>query len=89
LPGAVLLGVLTMILIATDSARPNRTFVAMSLCAPLVDLIAIVRDGAVDPTSHNLAPFELILSGLLGAAFVLPGLALGLALRAWRRRRSA
>jgi hypothetical protein len=87
LPGAILLGVLTMLLIGAWNANARRTFLVMSMCAPAVDLITIVRDTRIDPTNHNLAPFELIAAWLLGAAFVVPGLALGLALRAWRRHR--
>lgn len=87
LPGAILLGVMTMLLIGAWNANARKTFLVMSMCAPAVDLITIVRDTRIDPTNHNLAPFELIAAWLLGAAFVVPGLALGLALRAWRRHR--
>jgi len=86
LPGAILLSLLTMMLIGKGNAKARTAFLVMSMVAPTVDLIAIVHDTSTDPTTHNLAPFELIIAWLLGAAFVLAGLALGLALRAWDRR---
>jgi len=86
LPGAILLSLLTMMLIGKGNAKARTAFLVMSMVAPTVDLIAIVHDTSTDPTTHNLAPFELIIAWLLGAAFVLAGLALGLALRAWNRR---
>jgi len=86
LPGAILLCLLTMMLIGKGNAKARTAFLVMSMVAPTVDLIAIVHDTSTDPTTHNLAPFELIIAWLLGAAFVLAGLALGLALRAWNRR---
>ena len=88
LPGAILLGLLTMMLIGKGNAKARTAFLVMSMVAPAVDLIAIVHDTSIDSTTHNLAPFELVIAWLLGAAFVLPSLALGLALRAWTRRRS-
>jgi len=86
LPGAILLSLLTMMLIGKGDPKARTAFLVMSMVAPTVDLIAIVHDTSIDPTTHNLAPFELIIAWLIGAAFVLPGLALGLALRAWNRR---
>lgn len=86
LPGAILLGVLPLWLTATRSAAARRVFGVMSLCVPLVDIALIVRDTAIDPTSHNLLPFELAFGWVLGAAIILPGLLIGVLLRTATRR---
>jgi hypothetical protein len=88
LPGALLLGVLTMMLVALESARARSIIFAMLMCVPMVDIVTIVRDTAVDPTTHNLAPFELAIAGVLGACFVVPGLVAGLIVRALLRRQA-
>jgi hypothetical protein len=46
--------------------------------APAAVLVRIVRDTAVDPTSHNLWPFELVLSALPGYAAAFVGVVMGL-----------
>ncbi|MBS0244001.1 MAG: hypothetical protein JSS20_17650 [Proteobacteria bacterium] len=77
LPGAVLLGVLTMLLVKKQYVRAGRAFWIMSLCVPAVDVVTIIRDTRFDPTTHNLAPFELIIMWLSGAVVVFIGYALG------------
>ena len=86
LPGAVLLGLLPLWLTVTRSATARRVFLVMSLCVPLVDIAVIVRDTAIDPTNHNLWPFELIFGWIIGAGIILPGLLIGILLRAVMRR---
>jgi hypothetical protein len=87
LPGAIFLGIATLALIAAQAAPARWVIGLMLACAPLIDLVAIVRDTSTDATTHNLAPFELVAAAVLGAAFVLPGAAIGLVLRARMRRR--
>ena len=87
LPGAILLGVLPLWLSIGGPASARRIFLVMSLCVPLVDIALIVRDTAIDPTNHNLWPLELVFSWVLGAAIILPGLFVGVVLRALLRRR--
>jgi hypothetical protein len=85
LPGAIFLAVATLALIARE-AMPARWVMGVMLgCAPLIDLVVIVRDTSADARTHIMAPFELIAAAALGACFVLPGAALGLAMRARKR----
>jgi hypothetical protein len=78
-PGALLLGFLTLILVAAEVARVKHVAVAMLLCVPAIDIVSIVKDTATDPTSHNLWPFELVIAGISGALVVVPAVLLGLA----------
>ena len=49
--------------------------------APAASVLArIVYDTTLDPTSHNLWPFEVVLAGMLGYAVALVGIVLGLLL---------
>jgi hypothetical protein len=86
LPGAIFMGLATLALIASQAAPARWVMGAMLACAPLIDLVSIVRDTSADATTHNMAPFELIAALALGAAFVLPGAAIGLLIRARARR---
>ena len=81
LPGAILLGVLPLWLTVTRSGAARRIFGVMSLCVPLVDVILIVRDTAIDPTNHNLWPFELFFTWIIGAGIIFPGVLIGILLR--------
>jgi|SRR5215475_12294972 len=81
LPGAVLLGILTLFLVAADVAPIKRIAWTMLLCVPTIVAVSIAKHTAADPTSHNLWPFELLLAAISGAVIVLPALLLGLAAR--------
>jgi hypothetical protein len=85
-PGIIVLGLATL-LVSALGARPGATLMVMLLCVPAVDMVAIVRDVAADPTSHNLAPLELAMLLVAGAVVVMPSLGIGLILRALLRRR--
>jgi hypothetical protein len=87
LPGAILLGIATMALIGGQVVPARWVTGVMLACAPAIDLVSIVRDTSADATTHNLAPFELVAAVVLGAGFVLPGLVVGLVIRARARRR--
>jgi hypothetical protein len=85
LPGAIFMAIATMALIGAQTVPARWVIGAMLICAPLIDLVAIVHDTSIDATTHNMAPFELIAAAVLGAGFVLPGAAIGLVIRARRR----
>jgi hypothetical protein len=57
--------------------RALPVFAIVGAAPPAVVLARIVREVALDPTSHNLWPFEVVLAGMLGAAVALAGVALG------------
>ncbi len=81
LPGALLLGFVTIVLVVAEVASVKQTAVTMLLCAPAIDVVAIIKDTASDPTSHNLAPFELAIYAISGALVVVPALLIGLSIR--------
>jgi hypothetical protein len=89
LPGALLLGFLTMILVVAEVAPAKPTAITMLLCVPVIVCVSVAKDTALDPTSHNLWPFELVLGAISGAAIVVPAVLLGLALRWTLARMSA
>jgi hypothetical protein len=88
LPGALLLGFLTLILAVAEVAPAKRIAVTMLLCVPVIVCVSIAKDRARDPTSHNLWPFELAFAAIGGAAIVVPAVLLALALR-WALARMA
>lgn len=85
LPGALLLGLLTLILVAAEVARVKAIAVTMLLCVPAIDVVSIVKDTTADPTSHNLWPFEFAIAAISGALVVVPAVLAGLAAR-WAMR---
>lgn len=50
---------------------------AIGTTIPAVVMVRVVIDTAVDPTSHNLWPFEVVLSGFVGAFVAAAGTVLG------------
>lgn len=80
-PGALLLGFVTTVLVLAEVASVKRTAATMLLCVPAIDVVAIIKDTASDPTSHNLAPFELVIFAISGALVVVPALLIGLTIR--------
>ena len=88
LPGALLLGFLTLILVVAEVARVKPIAVTMLLCVPTIGVVSIIKDTATDPTSHNLWPFEVAIAAVFGALVVVPAVLLGLAAR-WLMARMA
>jgi hypothetical protein len=87
LPGALLLGFLTLVLVLTEVAAVKQIAVTMLLAVPVIVCVSVIKDTAADPTSHNLWPFELVLAALSGAVIVLPAATLGVAGR-WAMART-
>lgn len=57
------------------------------LAVPAAAMARVIVEGVIDPTSHNLWPFEIVIAALLGLAAALPGALLGwLLVRAAGRR---
>ncbi|CCD96004.1 conserved membrane hypothetical protein [Bradyrhizobium sp. ORS 375] len=80
-PGALLLGLLSLVLVLADAAPVRRIVQVMSFCAPTIAAVSIARHTAIDPTSHNLWPLELAFAGIAGAVIVIPAVVLGLSVR--------
>jgi hypothetical protein len=61
-------------------ARANAfaVFLIVGAAVPSAVLARVIFDTAVDPTSHNLWPFEIVLAGMLGFAVALAGIVVGL-----------
>ena len=88
LPGALLLGFVTLVLVLAEVAPVKRIALTMLLCVPVIACVSVAKDTAADPTSHNLWPFELVLAAISGAVVVLPAVAVGMAIR-WAIARMA
>lgn len=81
LPGALLLGLLTLVLVLIEATPDKRIAVTMLFCVPMIDVVSIIKDTATDPTAHNLWPFELVIAAISGALIVVPAVLLGLVAR--------
>lgn len=88
LPGMTLLAAGSMYLVVAELLPARRVVALMAACAPVADIILVVRDTASDPTNHNLWPFELVMMALWGLCFIFPGVLLGASLRAWARKQA-
>ncbi len=55
----------------------RRSFLVVGLAAPCAILLRVIVGIAVDPTSHNLWPFEVILAGGVGLGVSFCGALLG------------
>jgi hypothetical protein len=88
LPGMVLLAAGTFFLVLSETLRARKALALMALCAPIADMILISRDTSIDPTTHNLMPFEIVMVAVWALMFIAPGMMLGVALRSWVRRQA-
>lgn len=65
----------------TDNAGFLATAATLASVAPVVVMARVVRDTALDPTSHNLWPFELVIAGAVGVFVALVGTIAGSVVR--------
>lgn len=80
-PGEMLLVLLTAWAAAQPGASLRGVLALMGMVLPLVDIVSIIHDTAIDPTTHNLAPIEVVMMAVFGLMMVVPGLILGLLAR--------
>jgi hypothetical protein len=90
LPGTLVGPGLFVVLAACAAAVAMRVHwlpvFALIGAAPAASVLArIVYDTTLDPTTHNLWPFEVVLAGMLGYAVALAGVVLGLVIAKARR----
>jgi hypothetical protein len=64
------------------------TWATMAAVLPVITMTRVVYDTAIDPTSHNLWPFELVIAVVVGMAVTLVGAFAGTLLARPRRKRS-
>jgi len=93
-PGSLVTwGMLVLFGMAAAMCLANRaSFLATSatllMVTPLIVMIRVIRDTALDPTSHNLWPFEVVIAVFLGGIVVLAGATVGTVLRLALKRRA-
>jgi hypothetical protein len=77
--GFGLCAVLVLSMLLRFFGKPHflATVAAMGFAAPAVVMFRIARETAVDPTSHNLWPFEVVIAGFVGFAVALAGALFG------------
>jgi len=72
----------------TDAAGFLSTSATLALVVPVVVMARVVRDTALDPTSHNLWPFEVVIAGMVGVFVALVGTIAGSLVRVALNRRN-
>lgn len=72
------LAAMAMMLVVGEVASPRRAWLTMALCTPAAAFAGIIADMTLDPASHHLWPFELVLALVVGALAVAPGAFAGL-----------
>ncbi len=82
IPNAVIaIGVTAVVIVAAILAfrgmKLARALLVPGLAVPAAALARVIVEGVLDPTSHNLWPFEIVIAALLGLAAALPGALLG------------
>ncbi len=65
-PGLLLVAVCALMLCALGVARIGKVTLVVGLAVPAAVLARVIVDGLADPTSHNLWPFEIVISLVLG-----------------------
>ena len=83
-PGLLVLAALALLLALAGVARLRAVLTTMALCPAAAVALRVAAEGAADPTSHNLWPFEIVIALVLGTGAVLPALVAGLLAR-WAR----
>jgi hypothetical protein len=63
---------------AIGSASFRKSVAIVGAAIPVAVMLRVVVDGAIDPTTHNLWPFELVIASLLGGACSAAGALMGL-----------
>ncbi len=56
-----------------NSAGFLATAATCAAVIPVIVMARVIRDTALDPTSHNLWPFELVIAGVVGVFVALVG----------------
>lgn len=88
LPNSLINGMLVLIFVAAVIARVFgragvlMTIVVVGMAAPAANAVRVFVDTTNDPTSHNLWPIELFMSGMVGCACAVAGT---LAVTLWNR----
>jgi hypothetical protein len=88
-PALVLPAVCALLLVAYRKALWLRTVLITGASLPVAVLLRIVVEATMDPTSHNLWPFELIIASMLGMVTAGAGGLLGWVVGRIRSRREA
>jgi hypothetical protein len=85
--GMLVLGLAAASIQATGTAGFLPTLATLGFVAPTVTMSRVVYDVAIDPTSHNLWPFEVAIAAFVGVFVVFSGAFVGALLRMAIRRR--
>lgn len=76
-PALVVVALAAAIARAVGRSRFMVCVLAVGVTIPAVVMARVVVDTATDPTSHNLWPLEVILSGMVGVLVAAAGTAIG------------
>jgi hypothetical protein len=86
--GLVVLAGIALMLAVVHEGRLRRVLLVMGSCPAAVVMIRVAADTAVDPTRHNLWPFEVVFALVAGAVTMLPALVAGVVARRSSERAS-
>jgi hypothetical protein len=76
-PALIVVALAAAIARALGESRFIACVLAIGVTIPAVVMARVVVDTAVDPTSHNLWPFEVVLSGFVGVLVAASGTVVG------------
>ncbi len=76
-PGLVAVAVIALMVRSFGLARFWNAWLLVASAVPAAVLLRIAAETSVDPTSHNLWPFEVVIAVVTGLVASLPGVLLG------------
>lgn len=91
-PGLLIVVVAAVLVRAVGRCRFAPTLLSTGAAVPAAVMARVVFDAMLDPTSHNLWPFELIIAGFVGLTAASGGALVGSipgVVSRWSARRSA
>ena len=84
----LLLGALALALVGFNLAGFRRALVVTAGAVPIAIMLRVAADTMRDTSDHNLWPIELVIGGVAGLMYAVPGAVVGVLIRRARLRKA-
>lgn len=82
-PQLLIVGAVTLVAFMLRTRPFWKTLWVFAGIVPCAVMLRVIVEGVMDPTSHNLWPFEIIIAFGVGLVGVVPGALIGQMFRTW------
>ncbi|HEY8509133.1 MAG TPA: hypothetical protein VIL32_12290 [Steroidobacteraceae bacterium] len=84
-PQLLIVGAVTLVAFMFRTAPFKKTLILFASVLPCAVMLRVIVEGVMDPTSHNLWPFEIVIAFGVGLVCLVPAALIGSLLRTlWR-----